>query len=149
MRGLPGRRLWVPAVLSFSSVVGCPSGGDDVGDDSSGTPSTTDASSSGATMSTTVTSTTISDTTDASSGEAGSASASSSSADGSSGETGPTPSCTEHPDQPSCATDSQCSYFEEFGGCIRNCEMITDLAVCGETPYCVVYGDTCGYEPIA
>jgi hypothetical protein len=138
----------VPAVLSFSSVVGCPSG-DDVGDDTADAASTTDGSSSSTTMSSTVTSATMSGTTDTSGSESSSASGSSSGVDGSSGETGPTPNCTEHLDQPSCAADSQCSYFEEFGGCIRNCEMITDLTVCGETAYCVVYGDTCGYEPIS
>ena len=144
MRGLPGRRLWVPAVLSFSSVVGCPSGGDDVGDDGSSGPSTSDASSSSATMSTTATST-MTTAADSSSGTAESSTA----ADSSGSESGGPVDCFGIASESLCADESTCVYLGEFGGCVRNCEMITDLTECAATQFCVVYGETCGYEPIA
>lgn len=150
-------QLVVPAVLSCSSVlVGCPSDdGDDTGaaTSSSGTASgtATEATASTGTAGTSSASSTAGSSGEgSSSGDAGSSDAGSSSGvDSGSGDTGALPACTDLADEPSCASETQCIWLPELGGCIRNCEMITDLDVCAMSQGCVVFGDTCGYEPIA
>lgn len=84
-------------------------------------------------------------TTTCSGGERGADSGSSSGvADSGSGETGTLPTCTDLPDEPACRTESQCKWVWEWSICNRDCEMITDLAVCMMSAGCIVYGDTCG-----
>jgi hypothetical protein len=117
--------LLIPAALAVASIAGCPAG-DDSDDTGAGTTSGSADASAGGTS------------------DDGSSSTADSGTD-----TGDLPTCTDLPDEPACQTESQCIWLPELGGCIRNCEMITDLAVCMASPGCVVFEDVCGYEPIA
>lgn len=153
----PRPRLLIPAALAVASIAGCPAG-DDSDDTGAGTTSGSASADSSASAtedpSTDPTTEPSTGATDPSTGPStdptgvtsddGSSSAADSGSD-----TGDLPTCTDLPDEPTCQTESQCIWLPELGGCIRNCEMITDLSVCMASPGCVVYEDVCGYQPIA
>lgn len=149
----PRPRLLIPAALAVASITGCPAG-DDSDDTGAGTTSGSASADSSASATETDPTDPTTGATDPSTGpitdptgvtsDDGSSSAADSGTD-----TGDLPTCTDLPDEPMCQTETQCIWLPELGGCIRNCEMITDLAVCMASPGCVVYEDVCGYEPIA
>lgn len=135
-------------MLSVTALAGCPAD-----DDDDGSSTQASASESSSTTNAPTTSTTMSSTETSTSESSGASSEDSSESSGvdtssSSGETGEIPTCTDLADEPTCGGETQCIWLPELGGCIRNCEMITDLAVCMESPGCEVYEETCGYEPI-
>lgn len=138
-------RFNVPAALAVSAlgfVGGC--NGDDGGDTGVDTtaatmPATagdTGGATTGSTMPGTGGDTTGGDTTgdDTTGGDTGSG----------------LPDCqAANTDQATCEAVTSCLYLPEYGGCVIDCEIVSDEATCNDQQGCAWLEGTCSFEPIA